>query len=404
MPTLQFHVNGHHCSLDFKTCEAPEVIKLVKQLTSEPKKPVKKTTKKPVDSKKPADPKKPASEVAAKKPAKKPKPKKQRSKRCLKCQQPGHLIRECSLAVACSVCADEHYSDKCPVLADKLKGENITARRRCAVCLQSGHSAPSRYCKGPSQDHPRSPDPSQDQPDPSQDQHRTSRSDIGHSEGQAVLPDPSQDLPCSSRSTQEEEMDDIPPSSPVKNLSFESNSSGASPMAKRPNLDLETPPQVPMTPRYQQPCCAENCTSTNVMRLIDLVMGWEQLDDTGITPCFVNYLTELGSQPHSVQLTTRDELKDYMSREAAEREERGELTDDPTDNEEDLQEAHQEAQLTASVHPAEQEDELYSTYKIDESLNGKFWAESQEAQPTASEPPKKDKKKKKKAKKTGKSQ
>merc|ERR1712014_298721 len=101
MPTVSFPVNGTPCRIDFLPGEEDSALSFIKKATQEET-----TVKKPATKK--ATAKKPAAK-------KKKKPAKKKTKRCANCQQPGHLFAQCSSAVACAVCAEEHTAAQCPV-------------------------------------------------------------------------------------------------------------------------------------------------------------------------------------------------------------------------------------------------------------------------------------------------
>ena len=104
-------------------------------------------------------------DVAKKPAAKKPKkPNRPGGKRCVQCQHWGHTFGSCTNALACGICAESHATGKCPLLPLRISGENINSRRKCAICWKPGHSAPSRYCRGPPETPPERPPSQEEEP------------------------------------------------------------------------------------------------------------------------------------------------------------------------------------------------------------------------------------------------
>ena len=146
MLEYKFYNQGQPSTLTFPADEAEAAARFLNELqvpasAKKPKKSTKKTAKKtkksgkkggsatsgmpkgvslcPTLKKKTGEPEDAAKKDAARKVQKKTskKPTRKKTKRCAKCQQPGHLFAACTRAVACAVCAGGHTSAECPLLA-----------------------------------------------------------------------------------------------------------------------------------------------------------------------------------------------------------------------------------------------------------------------------------------------
>ena len=59
---------------------------------------------------------------------------------CFKCQRYGHVAKSCRNEITCGHCAENHHSEDCT-------HKTTPSRRKCVVCLCSGHEAWSPICE-----------------------------------------------------------------------------------------------------------------------------------------------------------------------------------------------------------------------------------------------------------------